>query len=38
VFRALNGVALSVLELDTKASAEIAPGGSYLGTFPTALT
>ena len=38
VFRALNGVALSVLELDTKASAEISPGGAYLGTFPTALT
>src|SRR6266851_1501889 len=37
VYRALNGFPLSVLELDTKASAEIAPGGSYLGTFPTAL-
>ncbi len=38
VFRALNGVALSVLELDTKVSAEISPGGAYLGTFPAAVT
>src|SRR6266852_539164 len=38
VFRALNGVALSVLELDTQASVEISPLGTYLGTFPTSLT
>lgn len=38
VFRALNAVALSVLDLDTKLSVEISPGGAYLGTFPTALT
>jgi len=38
VVRALDCIALSVLELDTKATAEISPGGAYLGTFPAAVT
>ena len=38
VFQAQGRSALSVLELDTKATADISAGGSYLGTFPTSLT
>jgi len=38
VFQAQGSNALSVLELDTKATADISPGGAYLGTLPTALT